>query len=627
MEPLEHRLLMSTTISDVSWFTPIGSGIHRGIELHNITYELDPQGSVYSSTGVGNSTRLGIGLTQISAGYDTKGLPEVYGIASSQLYSPFTTGNVWVNDDGAGWKNLGGDATQISASIDGIVYATNPARTVFVDNNGAGWKSLGGQATQISSGIDGAGNSEVYATGYPSPAGFVNDGKGWQPLGGQLKQISGTIDNTVYGIGENNAVYVDKKTATSPTGWTSLGGQAIQISAGVDAGQNPQVYAIGSPSKGAFVNDGAGWQPLGGSCLNISASRFGIGPVSAVGQNDQGYVYTSSGFKQLPAIPVDAIQEKYASLGGASSFLGKSTSGEMSTPTGGGLYETFQGGAIYSSSTGVYVLNAATQAEVAATVGETDFYGSNVQTLLGLPTSDSTPVPGVPNATFTNFQGGTIYYSPSTGAHLVYGSINAQYNAIGGPASSLGLPTSEEGPTTTGRQSYFQNGKILWSPGGGTTVVNNVSSITYNWPNLTFSGSTPVGGYASLTVNSDGSYDFSGHLHDSGFPSYNVSFGVGLLSPTGVLYTFVTQGHTNGTLESGSRDYNWNVSATDPALASGWADLLGGTSNSTLQASWDGNSTINSIEQGLGTVLSVVALFLGGSSSSTNQAPPAGGSQ
>jgi uncharacterized protein with LGFP repeats len=141
------------------------------------------------------------------------------------------------------------------------------------------------------------------------------------------------------------------------------------------------------------------------------------------------------------------------------------------------------------------------------------------------------------------FQGGAIYWSPSTGAHVVYGAIGAKYNSLGGPASSLGRPTSDEAGIPGGRVSYFQHGKIVWTPGGGAYVVYAVTQMTMDTGYITFDNGVPVGGWANLAVYADGSYHFTGSFHDSGATSYNDSLVVGLVSTSSVLYTFTHTGH------------------------------------------------------------------------------------
>ena len=65
----------------------------------------------------------------------------------------------------------------------------------------------------------------------------------------------------------------------------------------------------------------------------------------------------------------------------------------------GARINTFQGGAIYwSPTTGAHVVYGAIGAEYAALAHETDAYGRDAQLVLGLPTSDEMDVPGVPGA-------------------------------------------------------------------------------------------------------------------------------------------------------------------------------------------------------------------------------------
>jgi hypothetical protein len=89
-----------------------------------------------------------------------------------------------------------------------------------------------------------------------------------------------------------------------------------------------------------------------------------------------------------------------------------------------------------------------------------------------------------------------------------------------------------------------------------------------------FSGGVPVGGWSQLTLHSNGAWNFSGHLHDSGAPSYNdvVTWGVQSIR-TGDVYVVRHSGHMAGTFEPGSRDDDWNDSGINPALAQGWNDL------------------------------------------------------
>src|SRR5262249_40368094 len=103
------------------------------------------------------------------------------------------------------------------------------------------------------------------------------------------------------------------------------------------------------------------------------------------------------------------------------------------------------GSIMWSQATGAHAVYGLILSEYKATFTETDYYGTKVMQILGAPTSDEMDVPGVPGARMNTFQGGTIYWSQATRAHVVYGAIGALYQSMGGPTSYLGLPTSDEG--------------------------------------------------------------------------------------------------------------------------------------------------------------------------------------
>ncbi|PFO84576.1 hypothetical protein COJ88_29470 [Bacillus cereus] len=97
---------------------------------------------------------------------------------------------------------------------------------------------------------------------------------------------------------------------------------------------------------------------------------------------------------------------------------------------------------------------------------------------------------------------------------------------------------------------------------------------------ITFGNGVAVGGYANLTLHQDGSFNFSGHFHDSGGISYDTSFvwAVRDSNVPATIYVFAHNGRVHGTFESGSRDDNWGVSGTNPALHAGWSALERGGS-------------------------------------------------
>ena len=144
--------------------------------------------------------------------------------------------------------------------------------------------------------------------------------------------------------------------------------------------------------------------------------------------------------------------------------------GEVATPYGGGLYQQYQNGDIfYSKATGAHDIFGPVASEFWKTGSEKDAFGTVVEKILELPTSDEPGKPGVAGPLTATFQGGVIDWSAATGAHVVYGAIGAKYNSLGGSTSFLGLPTTDEATTGSGngRFNFFQNGIILWSPATG----------------------------------------------------------------------------------------------------------------------------------------------------------------
>jgi hypothetical protein len=122
--------------------------------------------------------------------------------------------------------------------------------------------------------------------------------------------------------------------------------------------------------------------------------------------------------------------------------------------------------------------------------------------------------------------------------------------------------------------------KLTWDSLGGQLSIP--STLPFLPPRLdfdqeiVFNDGTPVGGNMHVTLFNDGSSNFSGHLHDSGFWSYACSIGFVIVDSQDRAYTFEADGHVWGTDLPGSRDLNWNNSGAQSAvLQDNWGDLFG----------------------------------------------------
>jgi hypothetical protein len=156
------------------------------------------------------------------------------------------------------------------------------------------------------------------------------------------------------------------------------------------------------------------------------------------------------------------IRTKWASLGWERGPNGYPVTDEGTTRSGTGRYNNFQNGAIYwKSATGAHSVYGAIFDKYAAFGWESG--------ILGFPKTDEVGTPdGV--GRYNHFEGGSVYWSPPTGAHEVHGSILARWSALGWERSYLGYPTSDEFAVSGGRRSNFRYGYIQWTAATGAVV-------------------------------------------------------------------------------------------------------------------------------------------------------------
>jgi uncharacterized protein with LGFP repeats len=154
-----------------------------------------------------------------------------------------------------------------------------------------------------------------------------------------------------------------------------------------------------------------------------------------------------------------SIRDKWFGLGAEQSMLGYPTSGELGTPDGKGRYNRFQHGSIYAGPSGTFEIDGAIDDKWASLGRE--------QSMLGYPAMDVGTTPDG-KGHYTHFQYGSIYWSPSTGAFEVHGSIRQKWSDLGWEKSVLGYPTSDEQVTPDGKAFYsrFQYGSIYAAPPG-----------------------------------------------------------------------------------------------------------------------------------------------------------------
>jgi peptidoglycan/xylan/chitin deacetylase (PgdA/CDA1 family) len=163
------------------------------------------------------------------------------------------------------------------------------------------------------------------------------------------------------------------------------------------------------------------------------------------------------------AVTRGPIRDRYLAAGGGASAFGAATTGDLDATTGATAVQWFQRGRIYySPASGTHYVWG----------GILTKYRSlgTVTSVLGFPLTDETAGPG--GGWYNNFQNGSIYWLQATGAHLVKGGIRTKWLALGGGAGFLGYPRSDELAVTGGYASQFQGGNVYWTRTTGAHEVH-----------------------------------------------------------------------------------------------------------------------------------------------------------
>jgi uncharacterized protein with LGFP repeats len=161
-----------------------------------------------------------------------------------------------------------------------------------------------------------------------------------------------------------------------------------------------------------------------------------------------------------------AVEAKYRAMGQERSALGAPITWEQ--PAGPGRYQSFQAGTIHwSGSTGAH-----------ETHGDIDrvyrAHGGSAGPLR-FPLTD-TLVTADGRGRYSRFQGGTVTWGPATGAHETHGDIDATYRRTGGSGGPLAYPLTDTRVAGDGRGRYSRfsgsdGGAIFWSPSTGAHEV------------------------------------------------------------------------------------------------------------------------------------------------------------
>ncbi|WP_432540905.1 twin-arginine translocation signal domain-containing protein [Kineococcus sp. SYSU DK002] len=174
------------------------------------------------------------------------------------------------------------------------------------------------------------------------------------------------------------------------------------------------------------------------------------------------------------------IGREYTAIGGPGSVLGEQRTPELGTPGPGGTYQLFDHGSIYHSpGTGAHEVHGL----ILEKFGDLGWEAG----VLGYPTTDELSTPDG-RGRFNHFERGSVYWTPGTGANAVVGAIREAWKAWGWEAGPLGYPVTDElgTPDGRGRFNHFQGrrtgGSVYWTPATGAQVV--LEEIRDAWARL-----------------------------------------------------------------------------------------------------------------------------------------------
>ncbi len=159
------------------------------------------------------------------------------------------------------------------------------------------------------------------------------------------------------------------------------------------------------------------------------------------------------------------IRERYLSLNGACGILAHALTDELATPSRPGRYNHFERGSIYwSVATGAWEVHGGIREAWSRLGSENSAVGFPVTNELGTPDG---------RGRFNHFERGSVYWTPSTGAQEVRGGIRDSWWRLGRERSAVGYPVTNElgTPDGRGRFNHFERGSVYWTPSTGAHEI------------------------------------------------------------------------------------------------------------------------------------------------------------
>ena len=261
--------------------------------------------------------------------------------------------------------------------------------------------------------------------------------------------------------------------------------ESLNIPEGDRGAQCNAIGAISEATKSGAI----------GSCVNNEYDVAGGRGKAQEFRNGSAFWSPETGAHVL----IGAILAKYNALGGPAGWLGFPKTSELTTPDGKGRYVHFERGSVYwTPETGAQAIPG----DMFAAWGKGGYEGGP----LGYPVEEAKAAGG---GYIQKFEKGYLTRNPDAKKHyMVFGAIGAKYGELGGASSDLGYPKGNEKKIKGGFFQEFEKGNIYWSPKTGAHVIyygaifdhwgkNGWEQGKFGWPTSDMK-EIPTGG---LTIN------------------------------------------------------------------------------------------------------------------------------
>jgi hypothetical protein len=135
-----------------------------------------------------------------------------------------------------------------------------------------------------------------------------------------------------------------------------------------------------------------------------------------------------------------------------------------------------------------------------------------------------------------------------------------------------------------------------------STIITGLETLTLRTPIVTPDG-FPLGGEVEITLRSDGSYTFKGHMRATGFSSYDYRLQCFVRAANGVVIAAQNAGEVFGTDTPGARQHNWDENLSSLVIREQWNSIrnrptleyhLDAEIGSLLSTAWDVLKTVAS---------------------------------